>query len=307
LIAINAMADAAAFPAVETWRTRTADFRRNGSMTISALMVYVGNSEHSAACLELACDIADRFDATLIGITANMPEPAIVDPYAAGAYAGELLAAERDVAEVDMQRARTLFSTIAGPRGHGMGWRSGIDFPSSLMSREARAADLLIIGRDAGDGSPYHAPDAGDVALDSGRPVLLVPPKPVRSPLGTGVIVAWKETREARRAIADALPFLRQARLVSVVELCEPDDEAGGRHLDDVVAYLVRHGIKAEALVRHPDGLSPADRLAEIAEEKQAGLIVMGAYGHSRLRERTFGGVTREMLKACPVCVFLSH
>jgi nucleotide-binding universal stress UspA family protein len=283
------------------------DLVRTGPMTIAALMVYVGNDDHAAACVDLACDIAAAFDAALIGLSANMPKPVVVDPYAAGAFAGELLTAERGVAEQDLQRARNLFNAIAGARGRILEWRDGIAFPADLLVREARAADLLIIGRDVARASRYHAPDAGDVLLGAGRPLLLVPRKAPRSPLGTAVVVAWKESREARRAVADAMPFLRQASRVSVVEVCGAEDaDMAQHHLADVVAFLARHGVAAEAEVRPQHGCT-ADQLMAVAKEKQAGLIVLGGYGHSRLRESAFGGVTRDMLKTCPVCLLLSH
>ena len=142
----------------------------------------------------------------------------------------------------------------------------------------------------------------------TGRPVLVVPPTVHTSPAGAGVVIGWAETREARRAVSDALPFLQRARHVSVAHVyAEGERESACRCVDDVVAFLDRHKIKAEAVVQPRTGTSTAKQLVAIAREKHAGLIVMGGYGHARLREWAFGGVTREMLKASPVCLLLSH
>jgi len=116
------------------------------------------------------------------------------------------------------------------------------------------------------------------------------------------VVVAWKDTREARRAVRDSLPFLKQAEDVSVIGIGEPAQ--GGT---DVCAYLRHHGIEARAYTRPGQIASMADELVRIAEQEGADLIVCGAYGHSRTREWVFGGVTRELLNHAPVCCLMAH
>jgi len=119
----------------------------------------------------------------------------------------------------------------------------------------------------------------------------------------------WKDRREARRAIQDALPFLHEARRVTIVEISGKDRMEAARHCaDDVVCYLVRHRIKAEARVEAPlPGSTGADQLIGLALDEGADLLVTGAYGHSRLNEWIFGGMTRDLLASSPICCLMSH
>src|SRR5262249_41476521 len=121
-------------------------------------------------------------------------------------------------------------------------------------------------------------------------------------------VVAWKDTRESRRAVRDALPFLQEAKEVVLVEVGEHESQSQAKkNLADVAAYLVRHQVVVAAEVwRRPPGLVAAELLRVVQEEKED-LIVAGGYGHSRLGEWIFGGVTRELLAASPVCCLLSH
>jgi nucleotide-binding universal stress UspA family protein len=143
--------------------------------------------------------------------------------------------------------------------------------------------------------------------LQSGRPVLVAPPAGGRLAL-EAVVVAWKDTREARRAISDALPLLRSAGEVVVMEVCG-SDEAGdaGVHVASVVKGLARHGVKARAKVQ----TAPPERVAtELNIEAQAigaDLIVAGGYGHTRIGEWVFGGVTFDLLNYPERFVLLSH
>jgi nucleotide-binding universal stress UspA family protein len=143
--------------------------------------------------------------------------------------------------------------------------------------------------------------------MRAGRPLLVVPP-------GTGnldtkhVTVAWKDTREARRAVWDALPFLKSAESVHVIEVAERDDlDAAVARTADVVAYLARHEVNARAEARTKREKSVADELILVSEQVGADLIVSGGYGHARLREWAFGGVTSDLLEHSPKCCLLSH
>jgi nucleotide-binding universal stress UspA family protein len=276
-------------------------------MNYAALMVYVDNGGQAAGRIALARDLAATFDAALIGVSGSTPRRPDVHPPARAALIGEHPESELEVAAANVQRAAALFEKVAGPHCRRE-WCGTIDYPARLIAREARGADLVIVGQDASETSPCDAADAGDVLMRAGRPVLVVPPTVHTSPAGAGVVIGWAETREARRAVSDALPFLQRARHVSVAHVyAEGERESACRCVDDVVAFLDRHKIKAEAVVQPRTGTSTAKQLVAIAREKHAGLIVMGGYGHARLREWAFGGVTREMLKASPVCLLLSH
>jgi len=145
--------------------------------------------------------------------------------------------------------------------------------------------------------------------MQTGRPLLIVPDGANWLDLRT-VLVAWKDTSEARRAVADSLPLLRQARNIVVAELPEADGErsAAEARVGDVVAWLARHGLIASARVpERSEGADARQQLEDIANDLGAGLIVAGAYGHSRFRELVLGGMTQHLVTQSVRCVLLSH
>jgi nucleotide-binding universal stress UspA family protein len=277
-------------------------------MTYRSLLVAVDAGPDCDGRLALACDLARHLDAHLIGACGvAMNEPPIADPYMGGAMIGESFTLFRDLAAGEVRAAGERFEAQAGPRCARREWRGSLGLPADVIVQAARAADLVILGRRSGR-SPDHAADPADVLMAVGRPVLVVPPRPARPPVGTPVVIAWKDSREAQRATASALPLLHQASAVHVFTCCEPGrrDEALAQ-LGDVVAWLGRHGIAADAVAQAAGPVGAADDVLDFAEARGAGLIVAGGYGHSRLREWALGGVTRELLSASPVCVLLSH
>jgi nucleotide-binding universal stress UspA family protein len=140
-----------------------------------------------------------------------------------------------------------------------------------------------------------------------GRPTLVVPEE-VSVLRADHIVIGWRDTREARRAVRDALPFFREATRVSIVEICAPGEEgAAQENMNEVVRYLNRHRIiGGPRIILHGDG-SGAALLIRLAQEEGADLLVTGAYGHSRLGEWIFGGVTRELLATSPICCLMSH
>jgi len=263
------------------------------------MMVHVDVERNSEQRVELAIGLADRFQATLIGVAGCALWPAFM--------AGDVGLSESN--QYDLQKVTARFDERGKTfRAQGRSlkrieWRSALESPGELLLREARAADLLVVGRRrSGDDA-----DPGVVVLRAGRPVLLVPDTIAALPLRR-VVVAWKDTRECRRAVRDALPLLQQAKEVLLVEVGENEPESQAKkNLADVAAYLVGHGVIVAAEVwRRPRGPAAAE-LLRVVEEEKADLIVAGGYGHSRLGEWIFGGVTRELLSASPVCCLLSH
>lgn len=277
-------------------------------MTYASLMVYVDQGAETEARIALACDLAERFDARLIGISASLPDTPQVDPYASGAMVGEMLSLFRDMAETDVKLAEAVFWKAAEAHAVRCEWRGRTGFPSDVVGQAIRAADLLILGRLDPTRGPQRTVDPGDALMALGRPVMIVPPAPVRSPLGTAAVVAWKDCREARRAVASALPMLKASAVTHVIEICAEGgmDEARER-TNDVAAFLGCHGIAASAQVVRGDGGARSSQILRFADENQAGLIVAGGYGHARMREWILGGVTHGLLGASPVCLLLSH
>jgi nucleotide-binding universal stress UspA family protein len=203
-------------------------------MSFAALMVHVDVEHETEQRVELAIGLADRFQATLIGVV--------------GLTKSNQYGFQKVMARFE-QRSKKF--RAQGRSLRQIEWRSALETPGELLLREARAADLLIIGRRrSGDGD-----DLGIILLRAGRPVLLVPDTIASLPLRR-MVVAWKDTRECRRAVRDALPFLQQAKEVLLVEIGEdgPPSQAK-KNLADVAAYLVRHRVIVAAEVwRRPRG-----------------------------------------------------
>ena len=149
-------------------------------------------------------------------------------------------------------------------------------------------------------------PEVGDLLMRLGRPVLAVPDGVSGLELNEA-LVCWKDSREARRAVADALPILKVCRRVDLLELVDSAalDHARAR-LADLSAWLALHGVEANSSLEIAHG-PEAKQLAAIARDLRADLIVAGAFGHSRLREWAFGGVTRDLVLRADRCLLASH
>jgi nucleotide-binding universal stress UspA family protein len=141
--------------------------------------------------------------------------------------------------------------------------------------------------------------------MDSGRPVLVVPASATWLDLRQ-ILVAWKDTRESRRAVVDALPLLQKAEEVTVAEVCDAlSESAADARANDVAAWLLQHGVAASAITK--EDTNTPENLESIASDMGAGVIVAGAYGHSRLRQWVLGGVTQHFITRPSRCVLLSR
>lgn len=276
-------------------------------MTYASLLVAVEDGSESDSRLELACDLSVAFDAHLTGLCAGSIAPPLYDPLAGGAMVGELLTLYRDMAEADVERARSRFFEVVQAREVEAGWRGEIGFPGEVCSRAARAADLIILGG-RNPKAPTHAPDVSDVLMGCGRPVLVTPPKRLRNPVGEHVLVAWKDCRESRLALAAAVPLLKRAEGVTLYMVCTEDENAqADGELADVVQFLARHEIFAEPVIALRGEAPTARQILDEALARDSGLIVAGGYGHARLREWALGGVTRDLINDSPICLCLAH
>lgn len=276
-------------------------------MTYASLLVAIDEGSESDSRLELACDIANVFNAHLIGMSVGSIAPPLYDPLAGGAMVGELFALYRDAAEAEVERARTRFQEIVRTRDVDSEWRGHVGFPGEACTAAARAADLVILGG-RNTRAPYHAPDVADVLMGCGRPVLVTPPVRVRNPVGEHALIAWKDSREARLALAGAIPLLRRSQGVTLYAI-RPDDEDEGAaaELADVAQYLARHEITAELVTARRGQTSTGRQILDEALTRRAGLIVAGGYGHARLRQWALGGVTRDLISDSPICLCLAH
>jgi nucleotide-binding universal stress UspA family protein len=275
-------------------------------MTYATVMVSLALDEPNEARLEAAGQIAERFDAGLVGIAVAQFSP---PPYfTSGEQAQKLI----DQGEASIRRRLTeleaQFRQATGNRAKYVEWRSAIDFPARHILQEARCADIIVSGGPSEAFSdPFALANPKDLVMQAGRPLFIAPDNVSWVDLRS-VLVAWKDTPEARRAVADSLPILRKARDVTVAEIVEGDDSrsAAVSRVSDVVAWLSRHGVSASELVPDKSGDAIA-QLEGIAANVGAAVVVAGAYGHSRFREWVLGGMTQHLITQSTRCVLLSH
>lgn len=272
--------------------------------TITSVLVHAEPGATSTRRVEVAARLAHDKGARLIGLGAEAFEPMLtVDPFF-GYAAAEWVTLVQDQIMSSLKGAEAAFLRDAA--GADIEWRSVEDRPGRAIANAARAADLIVMSP-KGQGGASRTADPADVVMTSGRPVLIVPDG-VSHLRAKAVVVAWKDTREARRAVADAMPFLTAAEDVIVSVVCdEADVEAATRQANDVVANLMRHGVKARSSATVATKGEVTIELERIAKENQADLIVAGAYGHSRRSEWVFGGVTDDLLHRPECFVLLSH
>ncbi len=270
-------------------------------------MVYLDPFADNAGLLRVAAELADRFDAGVLGVSAGRLVGAGHD---VGGLPGGVVDMGRDELDEVLAAAREAALTALQRPGRHVEWRSIVDSGplEAAVIRQTRSADLVIVAanyREAlAQGTPYL--NAGDLVMQSGRPVLIVPPATVQL-TARNVLVGWKDTREARRAVADALPLLQAADRTLVVQVAPKQDLAQAREaVVDVVRWLKRHGVTAEGKTVSERGRN-AHQLDNIATAEGIDLIVAGAYGHSRLRQWVLGGVTLDLLLYGDRCALVSH
>jgi nucleotide-binding universal stress UspA family protein len=179
------------------------------------------------------------------------------------------------------------------------------------LADHGRFADLLVVGQDDTENPPIIEPFLlpQKVLMTSGIPVLVVPIVTIPTSVGQRILVAWDGSREAARAVHDSLPLLRQAGQVSLLAV-NPNEQGhigSGANPAAMAAHLERHGITAELMETLSGEKSVMEILFASIAEVGADLLVMGAFGHSRLKEFLFGGVTYDLLQKLPVPVLMSH
>jgi nucleotide-binding universal stress UspA family protein len=276
-------------------------------MGYKTILVHVDNGNARHARIDLACTLARRFGAQLVGMFATATPLTPVAPEAAPFVTEALLHQQRAAAEeagrefVERMRIRDLAARSDWYAAHGDG------FPA--LRAYARHADLVIAGQPDPEGDGVPAGFSHDLVMEIGRPVLYVPFAGRFDDCGAKAFVPWNFSREAARAMYDGLPFLRSARAVEVVTF---DPEKLSRPIDiipppDLRAYLSRHDVSARVSEQPSGGIDIGSAILSRAADTGADLIVMGAYSHSRARELILGGATRELFKSMTVPTLMSR
>jgi nucleotide-binding universal stress UspA family protein len=281
-------------------------------MTLKNIGVFVDATPEGEKRIDYAATLAHQCGAHLVGIdvVSAVRREHRSDYYVVGEKAIRASLASRKAAdEAATSTVRRRFEAISANRDLSAEFRvirrGGPDEDLTLSSLHS---DLVVIGqRELQELPGYAAPER--LLLASGTPILVIPSGWKSEPIGNKILVGWNASREARRAVVDALPFLVAAKWVKL--LVVDSDERAGRHGEepgaDIALYLARHGAHVEVEQVSSQGAAVADIILSCARDHGVDLIVIGAYSHARSVEMVFGGVTRKLLKQAPVPVLISR
>ncbi len=275
-------------------------------MSYQTVMVHLQLGHSNLAVLQAAKQITQRTNAAVIGIIVGQQTQMI---YGKGYAALDFFDREQAHLEEKISAEKALFEKTFKDIAKTIECRSIVTMEPVIdfIVAQACSADLIITGVSPSDF--YEGPNsthAGAIVMQSGRPVLAVPVINAQFML-ENMLIGWKDTREARRAIADALPLLKLASQVTVLEIAAKDDRhVAAERLNQVVAWLKSHDVSAKPLVSISED-ADAIQFLSVAKKQKADIVITGAYGHSRFREWVLGGVTNELLQDAHFCAFMSH
>jgi nucleotide-binding universal stress UspA family protein len=274
-------------------------------MAFKDILVHVDNTPHSRTRLALAAKLAQAQDAHVIAL--NVRTRPVLPPFIVSQYGPQIERVRDTFNETAAREARAAFDSLRPTHGITTEWR---DVDGGLVENvglHARYADITIIGQSESDEVERPLPDS--LIMDVGRPVLVVPSAGTFDTIGERVIVAWNGSREATRAVHDALPILKKSSRTHVIAINPTGGMAGHGAIPgaDICLHLSRHGVNAVCEHIKSEDLNVGQMLLSRAADEDADLIVMGAYGRSRLREMVLGGATRHLLRHMTVPVLLSH
>ena len=281
-----------------------------GTMSYKSLLVHLDTSQAAERRLEFAFRLAQRFDAHLNALlTLTRPESG---SFYVMAGAAQFLAEHERIARERRESLERAFKATAARTGVTGDWRVSTEYPNDVAPDAARFADLVIAGQfDPNDPESFVANQFLEhLLLEAGRPVLVVPYVGTFASIGTHIVLAWDQSREAARAAADAIPFLAAAKKTTIVTLGEQGGEPLGSRLPgaDIGAVIARHGATVDIDEMPPvPAAAVGDALLSRAADLGADLIVMGCYGHARWRELVLGGASRTVLKSMTMPVLMSH
>ncbi|MGE5148048.1 MAG: universal stress protein [Candidatus Eiseniibacteriota bacterium] len=274
-------------------------------MTIQSILVHIDDSKNCAARLDLALRLASQFKSHLAGL--HVAAPVYVPPYMAAELGSEIFETQKRVAAELATAAEATFKKAVAKVDVETEWRRDDGYPGEVVAMHARYADLTVVGQNEPEGAANDV--AETVLMDSGRPTLVVPYAGRFERLGERVLVAWNASREAARAVSDALPFLTHAKSVTVMAVNPQSGPTAHGEVPgaDISLFLARHGVKTEATQVFADDIDVGDMLLSRAADLGSDLLVMGAYGRSRLTELVLGGATRQILSEMTIPVLMSH
>src|SRR6267378_608001 len=277
-------------------------------MSYKTILVHCDVGRGTAVRLEIAFDLAQRFEAHVIGLHVRQAfqAPAFTD---AGPAMDSLYKTYETTVKADEAIATAAFREAAGSKGVSREWRVTDGYVDEILRAEARTADLVIVGQAEPDSPPTATPAdlAEDVAMAGECPVLIVPHIGVAKPPGKTVMLCWNTSREAKRAATGALPLLAMADK-TIVLIIDPKPGVGNEEPGaDVASWLARHGVKVTVQRDSAADSDVGGVILSRAADHDIDLIVMGIYGHSRMRERVLGGASRTLLASMTVPLLVAH
>jgi len=278
-------------------------------MDYKDILVHLDSSPSCPARIDVGISFARAFGARLTGLYVVGLAP--MHQYAEADLGPELVEAHDKYMREASHEAERLFTERTRNAGVAAEWRQVEGALPDLVMLHARFADLVIAGqRNPERLDPGTAPELPEqLVLDVGRPVIIVPHTGAFPTVGEKVMILWKTSRGAARAVNDALPFLAKAKEVCVVAI-NPEAGISGQGDNpaaDVVTHLSRHGITATARVAKAERGTMGKTMRDIAADFGADMIVMGAFGRARWREMILGGMTRNMLATMPLPILMSR
>jgi nucleotide-binding universal stress UspA family protein len=282
-------------------------------MSYRSLLVLMDTTPRCSARLATAVALAAQHDARLIGLYV-LPKLAMPSFDRPDRIAASLEEARRERRKSASTAEDMFRSAAAGLRNTA--WEvedaDGLVEVATRICRRARCVDLIIVGQAAADEPVESAPAylTERLVMEAGRPVLIVPCSGQFPRVGKRVLVAWNQSREAARAVSDAMPILRCAEQVWMLTIDETGGwttDMGDQRAQNGVAHLAEHSVAARPLRDVTGDVKAGDIILSRVSDHSADLVVLGAYGHSRMRELVLGGVTRDLLQHMTVPVLMSH
>jgi nucleotide-binding universal stress UspA family protein len=276
-------------------------------MACKTILVHADRSRHAAARIHYAATLARAHGAMLLGAAFTGISRAVF-PEGFDNLPGTLAASCFEPLADNARQALDACAAIAEDLGVACDRRLVCDQPDDGLARLARFADLVVVSQDDPDeapaGSVVRIPDY--VILNSARPVLVVPRCDPPAAVPARVLLAWNGSKEASFALSAALPLLQGAGTVTIADLASTAHNGYREQLDEVQGWLARHGVRAECLLAAADG-DQGRALLDLARARDCDLLVMGCYGHGRLRELCLGGASRTVLAEATLPVLLAH
>lgn len=278
-------------------------------MTFKDILVYADGNRAAAGRLDMACTVAQAFAAHVTALHARFP----------AYYAFDMALGTNDVVMRWQEEYRQEAERQARKAVEAATARNDVPINLRVLQMDsvaalqhlARVSDLVVLSQGR---TPVNSAEAFDfvptpeeVVMHLPCPLLVVPRQGGPAVTGRRIVVAWKSSRESARAVRDALPLLAQADAVTVVEVREEQDEAYLAPGSDLAVHLSRHGVHAELVTLRGVDAAAGDLLLAETARREADLLVMGAYGHSRFREFVLGGVTRQVMRQSAIPTFFSH